>query len=114
MTVKTTGAEFKKFYEDQNLWPEDVWHEEARLFVDDVEQVDGGIDINNLSDSATVTIEGGVLLGVLWEDGDGPSLETYFLRWKKLQSTVCFNVECDKSIVDAVKAAIRAAGGKVS
>lgn len=110
MAVKTIGAEFKAFYADESLWPKDSWHDDASLSVDGVEQPDG-IDVDNLSDTAVVTIEGGFVKGI---DDDEPSLETFFKRWRKQQNTTIFTVSCDKSIVDAVKAAIRAAGGKVS
>jgi len=69
MSVKMSGAEFKKFYEDDEFWP----------------------------------------------DGDeGPSLETYFRRWRKKQTTTFLTVECDHTKLEAVKAAIKAAGGKIS
>lgn len=112
MGVKTTGAEFKKFYGDNSLWPKGTYHDDAILFVDGVEQEDG-IDTETLSDEATVYIEGGYLVGPQWENNEGPSLEIYFKRWRKAQSTTLLSVECDKSVLEAVKAAIRNAGGKV-
>jgi len=109
MAVKTTGAEFKAFYSDESIWPEDSWHDDAILSVDGVDQSDG-IDVDTLSDTATVMIEGGYVKGL---EDEEPSLEAYFKRWRKKQNTVMFAVSCDKSVADAVKAAIRAAGGKV-
>jgi len=26
--IKTTGAEFKRFYSDATTWPDDVWHDD--------------------------------------------------------------------------------------
>lgn len=115
MATKTTGAEFKRFYNDDKYWPEDdgnTWHEDALLSIDGVVQEDG-IDIQVLADDAEVKIQGGVVYGPQWE-GNEPSLEAYFKRWKKKQSTVSFLVECDQSRLDAVKAAIKAAGGRVA
>jgi len=113
MAVKTTGAEFKRFYDDATFWPDDTWHDDTEFTVDGVDQPDG-IDTKHLNDSAAVVIIGGFMCGPQWEDGDGPTLEAYFKRWRKQQTTVIFNVECDKSIVEAVKAAIKQVGGKIS
>lgn len=35
MTVKTTGAEFKRFYNDTAFWPEGAWHEDEEIEVND-------------------------------------------------------------------------------
>lgn len=114
MAVKTTGAEFKAFYEDKDFWPEDnanyVWHEEAIILVDGVEDPEG-IDTAALADSAEVRIEGGVVCCSKW-DGNEPSLESYFRKWKKSRDTVLLVVECGKDKLEAVKAAVKAAGGK--
>jgi len=34
MTVKTTGAEFKRFYADSEFWPEGASHEEEEILAD--------------------------------------------------------------------------------
>ena len=34
MTVKTTGAEFKRFYADSKFWPEGAWYEEEEILAD--------------------------------------------------------------------------------
>ena len=111
MAVKTTGAEFKRFYADESFWPEDTWHDGALITIDGEDQEDG-IDVDTLADHAIVKIEGGAVMGPKWEEG-GPSLETYFRRWRKQQTVMVFTVECDNSQLDAVKAAIKAAGGRI-
>lgn len=113
MTVKMTGSEFKAFYNDPAFWPEDVWHEDAELSVDGVDQPDG-IDDEKLSDTSVVKISEGVVFGPKWDGSDNPSLESYFKSWRKKQSSTFFTVECDKAVFEAVKAAIIAAGGKVN
>lgn len=112
MTVKMTGSEFKRFYNDPKFWPDDVWHEDSEFSVDGVEYPDG-IDEGKLSDTSVVAISGGVVYGPQW-DGNNPSLEAYFKRWRKAQTFTFFTVECDKAVYEAVKAAIIAAGGKVN
>lgn len=115
MAVKTTGAEFKRFYTDPAFWPpeaashkDNVWHEDELISVDG-EQREEGFDFDTIPDSAQVTVEGGVVFGLK----DEPSFETYFKRWRKLQSTSVLVVECDVTKLDAVKSAVRAAGGRV-
>lgn len=110
MAVKMTGAEFKEFYSDEEFWPEDSWHEDAYMSVDGIEFPDG-IDVDELSDTSVVELSGGFVVGL---KGEEPALDTYFRRWRKKQNTTTFVVKCDKSIVDAVKSAIKHAGGKVS
>lgn len=112
MSVKITGEEFKKFYSDDDVWPENVWHEDGYMGVDGIECVDG-IDIDSLSDTSIVTISGGIVYGLEGSSGQEPTLETYFKRWKKKQDTAIFVVSCDKSIMMKVKSAIIEAGGKV-
>ncbi len=72
-----------------------------------------GVESNEVSDTSVVVIEGGALFGEQWEY-EGPSLETYFRRWRKKQTTTFLTVECDHTKLEAVKAAIKAAGGKIS
>lgn len=114
MATKTTGAAFKRFYNDKKFWPNDsgdTYHDDAVLTVDgDIQE--GGIDTDSLYDAAVVTIEGGFVYGPALA-GKEPSLETYFKRWLKTQTTASFLVECDATEVAAVKAAIRANGGRV-
>ena len=112
MTTKTTGAEFKRFYMDEVYWPQDdgnTYHEDETVLVNGAEH-DG--DYDTIPDNALVTIDGGIVLGPQW-DGDEPSFETYFKRWRKLQSTASMVVEVGRAKEDALRAAIKAAGGKI-
>jgi hypothetical protein len=121
MATKTTGAEFKRFYIDPKYWPpeasqasseDNVWHEDATILVNG-EETGPTTDLMAMPDSADVRIEGGIVLGPRWKNDDEPSFETYFKRWRKEQATKSFVVECDDSKLEAVLAAIKAAGGKV-
>lgn len=118
MTVKTTGAEFKRFYNDVEFWPDhsdptdkrEIWHEDEAITVDGRDVAEYEFVADEVPDSASMTIEGGVVLGVSGDDD--PSLETYFRRWKKKQTTVSMVVECPRERLDEVKAAVKAAGGR--
>lgn len=113
MAIKTTGAEYKRFSEDKSAWPED----DGKTYVDGecllVDEAEWGTElgVDAIPDTATVHIADG---WVFRPDADEPiKLETYFKRWLKRQSSVNFVVECDVASLDAVKAAIKAAGGKI-
>jgi hypothetical protein len=112
MTIKTTGAEFIKFYSDDSAWPGEkgeVYHEDEKVLVngDPVE------DFDSIPADAVVSIAGGFLVGPDWKHGEGPSFETYFKRWRKKQSTTSFVVECGVDKRDTVMSAVRQAGGRV-
>lgn len=110
--VKTTGAEFRRFYQDKNWWDNDsgnIWVEDETIIINGQEQTEG-VELDAINDSDAVVIDEGSVFGL----DDETSLETYFRRWRKKQNTVSFLVECDISKRDGIKAAIKAAGGRVA
>lgn len=116
-----TGAELKAFYNDDKFWlkaddprgEDGAWHEEVILSVNDEEQGEDFSIQYDLQDDDRVLILDGV---VFFRDPEteGCSFETFFKRWRKKQSTVYLSVSVPKDKVDAVRAAIKAAGGTVS
>ena len=111
MTVKTTGAEFKRFYFDDAYWPDGTWHEDEEIEVDGL-PISEDLAIEDIHDTASMRIAGGMVMGLA--DGSEPSVESYFKKWRKAQSTVSFVVECEKDKQESVHAAIRAAGGRIA
>lgn len=114
MAVKVTGAEFKRFYNDDAWWPEadgGTWHEDVSFSVDGKE-VSDGFDPSAVADSAQVSFDGGAVLGNP-VGGGTPTMDTYFKRWRKAQATRMLVIEVDVTKLDAVTAAVVAAGGKV-
>ena len=109
MTVKTTGAEFKRFYFDDAYWPDGTWHEDDEIEVDGL-RISEDLAIEDIPDTASMRIAGGVVMGLA--DGREPSVENHFKKWRKAQSTVSFVVECDKDKEGAVRSAVRAVGGR--
>lgn len=113
MTVHTTGADFKRFYRDPQFWPADnggTYHDDVLLHVNG-EPLPDDVDPGKVADDAKVSIVYG---GVVYGAGNGVGLDAYFQRWLQQQTMVSFLVECDAAKVEAVKAAIQAAGGKVA
>lgn len=117
MATKTNGAELKAFYADGEFWPnsEDsqigIFHEETVLQVNG--DVPDDVEITDLNDTDSVTI----LSGVVLDENDRSfemSFEAYFKKWRKKANTTYLIVSVPNDKADAVKAAIKAAGGKVA
>ena len=112
MTAKTTGAELKRFYADEEFWPAgDVYHEDECITVDGADRP-SHVDIDQIPDGANVTVAHGCIIGL--SDGDEPSFEAYFKRWRKKQTTASFVVECDLAKKAELVALLKANGGKVA
>lgn len=111
MTIKTTSAELKRFYNDPAFWYRGVQHEDEKIIVNGVDQ--GYVDIDELPDNARVTVSGGIVLWPNQEDGKEPSFEGYFKKWLKTQTYKTIVVEVDNEFHDNLIAVIKAAGGKI-
>lgn len=111
--IKTTGAEWKKFYSDPIFWPEGYWHEDEEITVNGASAVDNDIDLYSVDDAAMMTISGGIVCKDKIMDYSGPSLESYFNGWRKKQDTAFISVSCPKDKVELIKKAIMNAGGSV-
>ena len=119
MAVKCTGEQFKRFYSDPRYWfhtadvkKTSTWHDDEVILIDGKEK-DENFDMADVADDAQVSVEGGMVYGPV-VGSEEPALDSYLRRWLKEQSTTSFLVTCDKDKLDAVKAAIKAAGGKIS
>lgn len=111
MTTKTSGAEFKRFYNDPAIWSGagETYHEDECVLVNGGEHHG---EYDTMADDAKVTIEGGIIFSPQF-DGNEPSFEAYFKRWRKAQSATILIVEVDKKHELSVRAAIKTCGGRV-
>jgi hypothetical protein len=112
--IKTTGAEFKRFYNDPEVWQGDSFHEGELVTVNGVEIDEGELDPDRLADGDIVTVEGGVIYADARGEVERGSMESCLRKWRKAQSCVFFAVEAPKDKADEIKAAIKSAGGKVA
>ena len=111
MAVKTTGAEWKRFYSDETIWPPGAYHEDDEIVVDGT-LWNFGDDLMEVSDSAILSISGGTIyLGE--HDAFGQSTEACFRRWRKKQNMVFILCESPKDRAAEVEAGIISAGGRV-
>ena len=110
MATKTTGAEFKAFYSDEEWWPKGTWHEDEEVSIDGV-QADDDTDLSLVADGGRLVLSNGYVTNT--EGVDLGSFEGYFRKWRKKQTTAVLAVEVPLNKVESVTAAIIAAGGKV-
>ena len=114
--IKTTGAEFKRFYSDEAFWKDGLFHEEEMILVDGENVCDefgcSSFDLSEVADNAKMEISEGIVYKDNYEEV--ANFEGYFRKWRKLQTTVFLTVEAPKDKADAIKAAIKTAGGKVA
>lgn len=121
--VKTTGREFKRFYNDPDFWlPEgETWHDDTCIRVNGVVLTDE--DPGAVPDDCVLELECGWVYGVpprlmaqvnhAAASSSDMAMVDYFNIWLKRQTTVSLVVECSRSQVDAIIAAVTAAGGTV-
>lgn len=114
MTIKTTAAEFVRFYTDPEFWPEGHWHDDEEITIGGKEASLGSLDWHDLKQLPPDTKIGISNGGVMDKDSNEiDTFEGYFRKWRKKQTTVSILVECDREKVDVVTAAIKAAGGRI-
>ncbi len=115
MTIKATGKEFNDFYNDPAFWRkhgenvEGTWHEDEELFING--ELVWDYDYTQIQETDSVEIRGGCVFNPVGVKE--VSFEGYFKRWRRLQTTELFVVTTPKDKSDAIKAAVRAAGGVV-
>jgi hypothetical protein len=111
MAMKCTGVELKRFHDDNQFWPEDAYFDDLELEVNGKVVADDFSITDDLQPNDQVRILAGWVHGI---DGnlDCP-FETYFRRWRRKQETAYLSVAVPRDRLDALKAAIAAAGGKV-
>lgn len=112
MAVKCTGAEYKAFISSD--WGDGVYMDDYAIAIngEKYDQLEGGLEDaeENLQPGDKVVIMEG---GIYQDSGYVRSLESHFKLWRKKQATAFLAVECPNDKLEAVKAAIVAAGGKV-
>ena len=98
MSVKTTGIEFKKFYNDSSFWPTYACYKGAKIAVNGANWIDA---YEEIPDIAVVTICGGVIYGS--EDPNkGISFEGLFRKWRRHQTVTILAVEVSNDVLEDV------------
>lgn len=110
--IKTTGAEWKAFNNDNAYWAE-FYMEDEEIAVNGDPVDPYTFEADSLADTDKVTINGGWVADQANGSDKAYNLDTFFSRWRKQQTTEYLSVEVPKEKADAVREAIKAAGGKV-
>lgn len=111
MSLVINGAQWNAFYNDPAIWGKNdgsIYYDDVCLIVNG-EQLAEGHPHENFADSDSIKIES----GVVYYPNDSRELASVIRSWLKKQTKTFLVVECDVKNLDAVKAAIKAAGGKV-
>lgn len=113
MSVKTTGAEWNRYYQDKQAWPDGSFYEDQVLKVNgELLADDYFFDGDGLfDDSVKIKIISGFVFAGYGEKE--VSLVEHFKQWRKSQATSVIVVECPKDKVEQVEAAVKKVGGKV-
>lgn len=112
MSITTTGAELKSFLADTAFWPDGAYYDDVAFTLNGVLLEDGAMDEGVLAASDKISIEGGWVYALA--DGSDRDFEAHFEAWRQRHSTRTLLVQVDASKLDAVLAAIVAAGGSVA
>lgn len=103
--MKVKGALWKQFYNDEEFWGS-RWHDDTLILFDGVEQE----EYDNPADDAVVDVQAGDVYfeaeGFQLADRD-TSLEAFYRRWLKIQTTEVLIVTVEKSQAASVKAEIK-------
>lgn len=112
MALKTNGKELKAFLADNSVWPDsaddNIFYEELTLKVDGVEH--DSCYLEKMADDDAVTITSGYVTSVGLSQVDC-TFQDYLKKWRKQQNTVFMSISVPKDKVEAIKEAIKAAGG---
>lgn len=116
MSIKLSGAEFKRFYSDRAIWGDegsDTYVDDDAYIIDGLPRSAEDEDFNpeDIADAAVVEVTTGYLAHA--PKGIPDDYVAAIRKWLRQQKARSILVEIDASKLDALKAAIKAAGGKV-
>lgn len=86
--VKISGADFKAFYRDDDVWVDDAWWEEAYITVNGVD-IDDDTDLSQVADHDVLVVRG----GYIQRDAADQSVSPY---WKDGQLSIGFEAALKK------------------
>ncbi|MBU9200242.1 hypothetical protein KTD31_02330 [Burkholderia multivorans] len=114
-----SGLLFKKFYNDEAFWDGETYHDDVLIKADNGAVWADSDDLHSIPETAFINIESGWVNEVNPELTGGTtdmSLKEFFELWQSRQAVPLrvLLVECTAEEEERVRAAILAAGGKIS
>jgi len=111
--IKTNGIEWKAFMNDETHWGECCVEEEV-ITVNGKEVDPYAFDAETLADTDKITVDGGYVTDQAKGATGEWALPVFFGKWREAQTTVYLAVEVHKDRANAVRDAIKSAGGKIA
>ena len=109
--VKTTGKEFKEFYNDPKIWKVGTYYEDEYIIVNG-EEPGPDFDVEKLKDTDRIVLEGGTFYSSE-NERFGTTLEVVFKKWRKEKTVVYTVISCRPEKLALIKDAIKKLGGKI-
>jgi hypothetical protein len=108
--IQLTGAEFKRFYDDPDVWPKDSHWEDGAIIVNgsDFDEAPYSSDTDKVPDDATVQISDGDIVG--GSPKVPPTMELAVPWWRARQVAVEYIVSVPKDKVAVVLALLESHG----
>ncbi|MFA6354049.1 MAG: hypothetical protein WCW93_03905 [Candidatus Paceibacterota bacterium] len=107
--IKTTGLEFKRFYDDSEVWVDGAYHDDLELYINGTQWM-GDTDLEVIDNTDKIRIGSGV---ILYDDGTYADFCKVFRGWLKKQTTVILTVEVPKEKAQILESGIKGMGGRI-
>ena len=109
--MKTTGLNFKAFYDDSSVWKDGFFHDDGQILVNGKDHIDHEIDLTVIEDSDVVDFEGVDIF-----DGSGNlvmSMADAFKSWSDASVSSALLVKVPADSIEALRSYVQSLGGSV-
>lgn len=103
-----TGVEFKRFYQDPDVWGEGTFHDDAKILVNGLDASENDIDLSAVDDTAVVVVECGEIAEGL--QGVPEDMVEAISWWRARQVSVQMNITVPRERVEELKAVLAGMG----
>lgn len=111
MAVKMSGAEWKRFFNDESVWSKGAFMDDTEILVDGKDDPDGDVDLSKIDDNVEVTVRGGAYFESY--NADYRDLVKVIREWQIRQTFVWISVEIPKGKEEELAAFVKSIGGKI-
>ncbi len=110
-TVTLTGRQFKEFYNDEQVWGQDGYHEDDEILINGVLHDDNSVPYQDVADTDVICIKGGCIIR---DDGDNQiDMVNAAKKWAEANQFTEIIVKCDKSRLEELHALLNSTGFSV-
>jgi len=112
MSVKVSGKEWKRFYEDDSAWFGNAYHDDVQITIDGIDGNDVP-DLGKIDDNAKVVLSGGLFFPNDAVETKPLDLVAVFKKWLARQKMSAVVVDIPKDKIDVLKEFLKQIGGKL-